>query len=191
MKSWRCHDEILTPFGWNLQPAASDEIKSAYHLPALAGFHRDAISSTAGGFLPPTADLTEKSHSLSRMAFFLAGAGGFEPATHGFGDRYSTSWAIPLCAVLSATLVIISHPEQNCNSFFKIFLHFFTRLFLCQVLCSHDSSAKRKRPTVLRSGIFLKKSCPFAFQTYEMCNKTRYFSAKKLQIYWNCTRSLL
>ena len=22
---------------------------------------------------------------------FLAGAGGFEPATHGFGDRYSTS----------------------------------------------------------------------------------------------------
>ena len=24
-------------------------------------------------------------------AGFLAGAGGFEPATHGFGDRYSTS----------------------------------------------------------------------------------------------------
>jgi len=23
--------------------------------------------------------------------FCLAGAGGFEPATHGFGDRYSTS----------------------------------------------------------------------------------------------------
>ena len=31
------------------------------------------------------------------LAFFMAGAGGFEPATHGFGDRYSTSWAIPLC----------------------------------------------------------------------------------------------
>ena len=25
------------------------------------------------------------------VPFVLAGAGGFEPATHGFGDRYSTS----------------------------------------------------------------------------------------------------
>ena len=30
------------------------------------------ISSTAGGFLPPTADLTEKSRLLSQSAFFLA-----------------------------------------------------------------------------------------------------------------------
>ena len=40
--------------------------------PREAGFHREAISSTEGGFLPPQADLTEKSHSLARMAFFLA-----------------------------------------------------------------------------------------------------------------------
>jgi len=25
------------------------------------------------------------------MAFFLAGAEGLEPTTHGFGDRYSTN----------------------------------------------------------------------------------------------------
>ena len=34
-----------------------------------AGFHREAISSTEGGFIPSTrTDLTEKSHSLLRMA---------------------------------------------------------------------------------------------------------------------------
>ena len=31
----------------------------------------------------------EKNRSLSTSV--MAGAGGFEPATHGFGDRYSTS----------------------------------------------------------------------------------------------------
>ena len=43
----------------------------------------------------------EKSFEISRFLLFsradrflphnMAGAGGFEPATHGFGDRYSTS----------------------------------------------------------------------------------------------------
>ena len=33
----------------------------------------------------------KKAKSKFDLAFFLAGAGGFEPATHGFGDRYSTS----------------------------------------------------------------------------------------------------
>lgn len=28
----------------------------------------------------------------------LAGAVGLEPTTNGFGDRYSTNWAIPLCS---------------------------------------------------------------------------------------------
>ena len=62
--------------GWNLRRAASDEIKSASSITALAGFHRVAISSTAGGFLPPTADLVEKStHCLGRQmcAFFWWG----------------------------------------------------------------------------------------------------------------------
>ena len=48
-------------------------------------FHSEAIS------LARMANFTEKSHPLTRMAFFLAGAGGLEPATHGFGDRYSTN----------------------------------------------------------------------------------------------------
>lgn len=32
-----------------------------------------------------------KEKALAEASAFLAGAGGFEPATHGFGDRYSTS----------------------------------------------------------------------------------------------------
>ena len=48
---------------------------------------------------------------------FLAGAGGFEPATHGFGDRYSTSWAIPLyCAARCHTADIITHLFPNIQS---------------------------------------------------------------------------
>jgi hypothetical protein len=38
--------------------------------PREAGFHRKAISSTAGGFLPLEADLTEKSTCLA-SAFFM------------------------------------------------------------------------------------------------------------------------
>ena len=33
----------------------------------------------------------QKEKNRSRLASVMAGAGGFEPATHGFGDRYSTS----------------------------------------------------------------------------------------------------
>jgi hypothetical protein len=38
--------------------------------PREAGFHRAAISSTAGGFHPPKADLAEKARLRSRRAFF-------------------------------------------------------------------------------------------------------------------------
>ena len=62
---------------------ASDEIKSASSITALAGFHRVAISSTAVGFLPPTADLVEKStHYLGRQmcAFFWRRHHRYSPA---------------------------------------------------------------------------------------------------------------
>jgi len=42
------------------------------HLLPQGRFHREAISSTEGGFLPPSADLVEKS-TCSRKCFFLAG----------------------------------------------------------------------------------------------------------------------
>ena len=48
-------------------------------------FHSEAIS------LARRANFTEKSHPLTRMAFFLAGAEGLEPTTLGFGDQYSTN----------------------------------------------------------------------------------------------------
>ena len=54
---------------------ASDEIKSASYLPASAGFHRIAISSTMGGFLPAKADLVEKSTSYE-VLFTLANQDG-------------------------------------------------------------------------------------------------------------------
>ena len=62
----------------------------------------------AGGFSPPNYNETKEHQAVGLVFFCLAGAGGFEPATHGFGDRYSTSWAIPLCAVFSATFLIIT-----------------------------------------------------------------------------------
>ena len=62
VKSSRCSEEI---FGF-----ASDEIKSASNHPASAGFHREAISSTAGRFLPPSADLVKKRASRLRCSFF-------------------------------------------------------------------------------------------------------------------------
>ena len=39
-------------------------------------------------------DIAEK--STRSRAFFMAGEEGFEPSAYGFGDRRSTSWAIPL-----------------------------------------------------------------------------------------------
>ena len=84
MKSSLRSDEI---FSLRLQM----KLNPPHPSPREAGFHREAISSTEGGFLPPSADLVEKSHPLARMAFFLAGAEGLEPTTLGFGDQYSTN----------------------------------------------------------------------------------------------------
>ena len=64
MKSSLCSDEIFgVPPQMKLNPPHSS--------PREAGFHREAISSTKGGFLPPAADLTEKSRLLTQSAFFL------------------------------------------------------------------------------------------------------------------------
>ena len=70
MKSSLCSDEIFgVPPQMKLNPPRPS--------PREAGFHREAISSTKGGFLPPAADLTEKSRLRKQSTFFLAGAGGF------------------------------------------------------------------------------------------------------------------
>ena len=45
-------------------------LNQPYPSPRKAGFHRVAISSTEGGFLPPQADFVEKS-TCSRKCFFL------------------------------------------------------------------------------------------------------------------------
>ena len=99
-------------------------------LPREAGFHRVAISSTEGGYIPSArTDLTEKSHPLARMAFFLAGAQGLEPWTNGFGDRDSTNWTTPLYLqriyystlflVLQVVLRIFSVIFTQCNREFQ------------------------------------------------------------------------
>ena len=66
MKSSLYSDEIFT---LRLQMKSNPPLTN----PALAGFHREAISSIAGGFIPQKADLVEKStHCLGRRmcAFF-------------------------------------------------------------------------------------------------------------------------
>ena len=67
----------------------------AASLPREAGFHREAISSTEGGFLPPTADLIEKNQVEIRLGFFLAGVQGFEPRDDGVRVRSLTAWRHP------------------------------------------------------------------------------------------------
>ena len=64
MKSSLRSDEI---FSLRLQM----KLNPPHPSPREAGFHREAISSTEGGFLPPQADLAEKSRLLSQSAFFL------------------------------------------------------------------------------------------------------------------------
>ena len=56
-----------------------------------ANITRRKPNITAKQYHSLQANITEKSYSLLRMAFFLAGAEGLEPTTHGFGDQYSTN----------------------------------------------------------------------------------------------------
>ena len=61
---------------------ASDEIKSASPNPTKSDFIAKRFHPTQVGFLPPSADLVEKStHCLGRQmcAFFLVAEMGFEP----------------------------------------------------------------------------------------------------------------
>jgi hypothetical protein len=44
--------------------------------PREAGFHREAISSTSGGFHPPAADFTEKALAYARAFAVKSAAGG-------------------------------------------------------------------------------------------------------------------
>ena len=59
--------------------------------PREAGFHRAAISSTAGGFHPPKADLAEKSTSATQTCFFLEAPPGIGP-----GIEVLQTFALPL-----------------------------------------------------------------------------------------------
>ena len=88
-------------------PSASDEIKSAFYHPALAGFHRVAISSAKGGFIPTKADLTEKDSELYPiLSLFLARRKGFEPPTFWFVAKHSIQLSYRrICDILS--------PEYN------------------------------------------------------------------------------
>ena len=98
--------------------------------------HAKHISRSEGVFHSPKANFTEKSHPLSRMAFFLAGAEGLEPTTHGFGDRYSTNWAIPLfCANFFTTNILYHIKKQISIPFLKILLIFLPFLVFCWHIC--------------------------------------------------------
>ncbi len=46
-------------------------------------------SFSRGLYNPPTPGIKKEPPTV--ILFFMAGAGGLEPATHGFGDRYSTN----------------------------------------------------------------------------------------------------
>ena len=118
--------KYLTTFDvkWNKSPHAPQRIS-----------HAKRISRTKCiSQIPQGIYFTEKSHPLTRMAFFLAGAEGLEPTTHGFGDRYSTNWAIPLflCRI-PCDRYIISQTFQNFNTFFKNIFQIWFFLGFCAI----------------------------------------------------------
>ena len=71
MKSERGSDEIFgIPPQMKSKPAALDKL-NPLSSPREAGFHREAISSTAGGFLTPSADLAIKKPFAFANGFFM------------------------------------------------------------------------------------------------------------------------
>ena len=75
------HDEIRTSSDEILSLWLKMKLNPPYPSPREAGFHREAISSTAGGFLPRAADLVEKKHiCIADVLFFMAEREGFEPS---------------------------------------------------------------------------------------------------------------
>ena len=84
------HDEILTPFGWDFQPTASDEIKSASPLPTK----RDFIAKR---FHPPQADLSSiggfrwKKHLRTQVLFF-GGTTRNRTGGEAFAELCLTAW---------------------------------------------------------------------------------------------------
>ena len=67
----------------------------AQHLPETfvlrgANYPFSAERKKEGFIIAYLCEKTNTRHIVPGV-YFLAGAGGFEPATHGFGDRYSTS----------------------------------------------------------------------------------------------------
>ena len=84
--------------GWNLRRAASDEIKSASSIPTKSDFIAKRFHPTQVGFLPPSADLVEKStHCLGRQmcAFFWWRQLESNQWPHACQACTLTSWAMP------------------------------------------------------------------------------------------------
>ena len=86
--------------GWNLL-RRWNQIRLLY--PREAGFHRKAISSTEGGFLPPEADLTEKALALA-SAFFMVRATGLWTSSLREGQVALAMWILAVLWQLAQVL---------------------------------------------------------------------------------------
>ena len=72
-----------------LNPVCAQHLPEAFTLRG-ANYPFSAERKKEGFIIVYLCEKTNTRHIVSGV-YFLAGAGGFEPATHGFGDRYSTS----------------------------------------------------------------------------------------------------
>ena len=109
--------------GWNLQPAASDEITSVPPLPAKRDFITKWFHPTLVGFIPSArTDLTEKSTCL-RKCFFLAERWGFEPQNGSPPLRDFQSRAFDQLSHLSVPRSRESIPQKKdfVNTYFSFF----------------------------------------------------------------------
>ena len=120
-------------------PTASDEIKSVSLYPCEARFHRVAISSTKGGFIPTKADLTEKDSELYPiLSLFLVRKTGLEPvrckphAPQTCASASSATSALPFfddSYIIHLNVRFVNTFLKNNYNFFEKLAYFRRRVF--------------------------------------------------------------
>ena len=154
-------------FGWNLRRTASDEIKSASPIPTKSDFIAKRFHPTQVGFLPPSADLVEKStHCLDRQmcAFFWRRRWDLNPrdaltpyeiSSH----ASSTTWVLLHIRCKGCNCCIIAYFSLECKWFFEYFSNFVCKLTnkSNEARCLQWNPHRAQASIALRGGLILPR----------------------------------